>query len=111
MKQKYTKLGLDYDLIISKYPNINDYEETVSAYLSDPFFKELEDMLDDEDYSMAKDAVKGLYILASDLCLFPLYEKLIEIYEDLEYETYAEIMSHYKDMYLIYEKLRGGFCA
>ena len=79
MKNKYKSVGLNYDLIIEKYPNINDYEETVNAYLSDEFFRQLEDMLDNEDYAMAKDATKGLYVLASELCLFPLYEGLLSI--------------------------------
>ena len=111
MKQKYESCGLNYDLIVSKYPNINEYEETVNAFLSDPFFKEIESMLDDEDYALAKDATKGLYILAQDLYLYPLYEKITEIYEDLEYETYDEIMTHYKDMYKVYEKIKGAFNA
>ena len=111
MKTKYEKVGLNYDLILEKYPNINEYEEIVNSYLCDPFFKELEQMLDDEDYALAKDATKGLYILASDLLLFPLYETLLEIYEDLEYETYDQIMSHYKDMFEVYKNIRGIFCA
>ena len=109
MKDKYKSVGLDYDLIIDKYPNINEYEETVNAYLADPFFKEIESMLDDEDYALAKDATKGLYVLASQLCLYPLYETLLEIYEDLEYETYDEIVTHYQAMYQIYIKIRGCF--
>ena len=109
MKDKYKSVGLDYDLIIDKYPNINEYEETVNAYLADSFFKEIESMLDDEDYALAKDATKGLYVLASQLCLYPLYEALLEIYEDLEYETYDEIVTHYQAMYQIYIQIRGCF--
>lgn len=111
MKQKYESCGLNYDLIIKKYPNINEYEETVNAYLDDPFFNELQTMLDEEDYALGKDAVKGLYILASDLCLYPLYETLLEIYEDLEYETYDQVFSHYKEMMEVYKKIRGIFNA
>jgi len=111
MREKYKKCGLDYDLIIEKYHDLNYYEEVVNAYFADPFFKELEGMLDDEDYALAKDAVKGLYVLASELCLFPLYEALLEIYEDLEYETYDGIMSHYKEMMKVYKNIRGGFNA
>ena len=111
MKNKYRSIGLDYDLIIDKYPNINDYEETVNAYLADEFFKELDMMLEEEDYALAKDAVKGLYILAGELCLFPLYEKLLEIYEDLEYETYQDVRSHYFDMFETYKRIRGIFNA
>ena len=68
-------------------------------------------MLDEEDYALAKDAVKGLYILAGDLCMFPLYEALLEVYEDLEYEMYSDVMGHYKDMYAVYEKIRSIFRA
>ena len=109
MKEKYAKIGLNYDLILEKYPNINYYEETVNAYLDDPFFNELKDMLENEDYALAKDAVKGLYILASELCLYPLYEVLLDIYEDLEYETYDTVLNHYKDMIKVYKKIRDNF--
>ncbi len=111
MKEKYAKIGLNFEIISKKFPNIDEYEETVNAYLSDPFFKELEGMLDDEDYAMAKDATKGLYILASDLCIYPLYEALLEIFEDLEYEMYEDVMKHYIDMMETYEKIRGAFNA
>ena len=111
MEKKYRSVGLDYDLIVSKYPNINEYEETVNAYLEDEFFKELKQMIEDEDYAMAKDATKGLYILASDLCLFPLYETLLEVYEDLEYETYDGLKGHYEEMMQVYKKIRGVFNA
>ena len=111
MRNKYRKVGLDYDLIIDRYPNINEYEETVNAYLSDEFFKDLKVMLEAEDYALAKDATKGLYVLASQLCLFPLYEKLLEVYEDLEYETYGEVNEHYEDMMETYDRIRGVFNA
>lgn len=111
MRNKYKSCGLDYDLIIEKFPDLNQYEETVNAYLDDEFFKDLKGMLENEDYAMAKDAVKGLYILASELCLFPLYEKLLEIYEDLEYEEYKNVMTHYDEMMVTYEKIRGIFNA
>ena len=111
MKKKYESCGLNYELIVEKYPNLDQYEEIVNAYLSDPFFSELEQMLEDEDYALAKDATKGLYILASDLCLYPLYEALLEIYEDLEYETYGDVLNHYKEMMVIYENIRRVFNA
>lgn len=111
MKSKYEKCGLNYDLIIEKYHDLNEYEQIVNAYLDDEFFKDLKDMLIDEDYSMAKDAVKGLYILASDLCLYPLYESLLEIYEDLEYETYSDLMDHHEMMLEEYRRIRGMFNA
>ena len=111
MKEKYNSCGLNYDLIVNKYPNLDEYEETVNAYLADPFFVELEDYLNNEDYALAKDATKGLYILASQLFLLPLYEALLEIYEDLEYETYDGVINHYKDMMVVYKKIRGIFNA
>ena len=111
MKNKYASVGLNYDLILEKYPNINYYEETVNAYLDDPFFSELKEMLENEDYALAKDATKGLYILASELCLFPLYEALLDIYEDLEFETYDDVLTHYDEMINRYKKIRGIFNA
>ena len=109
MREKYKSVGLDYDLIIDRFPNIYEYEENVNAYLEDEFFNDLEDMLDNEDYAMAKDAVKGLYILASELCLFPLYERLLEVYEDLEYEMYGDVMSHCQDVIDYHKRIRGIF--
>ena len=109
MKQKYASIGLNYDLIIDKYPDVNEYEEIVNAYLDDEFFHEIKEMLMEEDYAMAKDATKGLYILASELCLYPLYERLLEIYEDLEYETYKDIHDHYDEMKTVYDRMRGIF--
>lgn len=111
MKNKYASCGLNYDLIIEKFHDINEYEAVVNAYLDDEFFKQLKDMLIDEDYAMAKDAVKGLYILASDLYLYPLYETLLEIYEDLEYETYTDLMNHHDLMIKAYDRIRGMFNA
>ena len=111
MKEKYASVGLNYDLILEKFPDINNYEETVNAYFADPFFNELKNMLEDEDYALAKDAVKGLYVLASELCLYPLYESLLDIYEDLEYEIYTDTIKKYNDMILIYKKIRGVFNA
>ncbi len=111
MKNKYKSVGLDYDLILDKFLNINEYEETANAYLDDEFFRELEAMIDEEDYAMAKDAVKGLYILAGELFMFPLYEALLEIYEDLEYETYADLKNHYSRMFGIYSRIREIFNA
>ena len=111
MKNKYASCGLNYDLIREKYPDVNEYEETVNAYLADEFFEELDMMLEYEDYAMAKDAVKGLYVLAGELCLFPLYEDLLELFEDLEYETYGETRQHYEEMIDIYEKIRSVFNA
>ena len=109
MKSKYAGCGLNYDYIVEKYPDIGEYEDIVNTYLDDEFFEDLEMMLEEEDYEMAKDAVKGLYILAQDLCLFPLYETLLEIYEDLEYEMYADVKQHYRDMIEKHRKIRDVF--
>ena len=111
MKKKYESVGLNYDYITAQFPNIDEYEEAVNAYLCDEFFNELETMLEEEDYAMAKDATKGLYILAQELCLFPLYETLMEIYEDLEYETYDQVRENYKLMKNAYNRIRGVFNA
>ena len=43
MKEKYRSVGLDYDLIVSKYPNINEYESIVNAYFEDEFFVKLKE--------------------------------------------------------------------
>ena len=109
MRNKYRSIGLNYDLIVDNYPDVNEYEEIVNAYLDDEFFHEIRNMLEEEDYAMAKDATKGLYILASELYLYPLYERLLELYEDLEYETYRDVHEHYRDMIETYEKIRGIF--
>lgn len=111
MKEKYASVGLNYDLILEKYPDINYYEEVVNAYFDDPFFLELKDMIENEDYALAKDATKGLYILASELCLYPLYERLLDMYEDFEYEVYDETIKKYKEMIKVYKKIRGVFNA
>ena len=111
MKKKYASVGLNYDLICERFPDVGEYEDTVNAYLADEFFRDLEGMLEEEDYAMAKDAVKGLYILASDLCLFPLYEGLLEVYEDLEFEMYTDVMGHYREMMDRYHRIRGIFHA
>ena len=97
MKEKYRSVGLDYDLIVSKYPNINEYESIVNAYFEDEFFVKLKEYLDDEDYELAKDAVKGLYILAEELYLFPLYMALLDIYEDIEDITYDDLVEKIKN--------------
>lgn len=109
MKSKYELAGLDINLIQEKFPLLNDYDEIVCSFLSDPFFKELEEYLDNEDYALAKDATKGLYILAEELRLMNLYMALLEIYEDLESEMYDDVMGHYKEMFELYKKIEGAF--
>ena len=109
MRNKYKSVGLDYDLINSKYPDINEYEKIVNFYLEDEFFEGIGKYLENEDYALAKDATKGLFILAQDLYLYPLYIALVDIYEDLDSELYKDVNNHYKDMKEVYEKIRGIF--
>ena len=111
MKNKYKSVGLDYDLILEKFPNIQEYEMTVNTFLDDSFFKDIGDYLKDEDYALAKDATKGLYILAQELCLYPLYMALLDLYEDMEEEIYKDVYSHYEDMLKVHEKIRGCFAC
>ncbi|MDO4501156.1 MAG: hypothetical protein Q4B60_07790 [Erysipelotrichaceae bacterium] len=109
MKDKYESVGLNYEIIANKYPNLDEYEEIVNSFLSDPFFKEIGEYLDGEDYALAKDACKGLYLLAQELCLFNLYMWIVEVYEDLEEELYQEAYSHYQEMMSVYDGIRGAF--
>jgi len=109
MQEKYKSVGLNYDEIIEKYPNLQEYEVTVNAFLSDPFFNELQGYLDDEDYALAKDATKGLFILAQELRLMPLYVALMEIYEDIDEECYSDVQGHYKEMLNVYHKIKEVF--
>ncbi len=111
MKKKYKSVGLDYDLITDKFHDIYEYEDIANAYLADEFFRQLKQMIEEEDYEMAKDALKGLYILAGDLCLFPLYEALLEVYEDLQYEMYGDAKGHYEQMMEVYDRIRSIFYA
>ena len=109
MKNSFEKLGLNYDLIIEKYPNIDEYKNIVKFYLDDEFFEGIGTYLEDEDYALAKDACTGLFILAQDLYLYPLYMALMEVYEDLEEKTYTDVLKHYDEMKLVYEKFKGVF--
>lgn len=109
MKEKYKSVGLDIDQILEKYPNIQEYEEIANAYLADPFFEDINHYLEDEDYELAKDALKGLFVLAQELRMYPLYIKLVDVYEDLDSELYDDALKHYKDCYKTYKKVRGIF--
>ena len=109
MKNRFEELGLNYDLINEKYPNIDEYKNIVKFYLDDEFFLDIGTYLEDEDYALAKDACKGLFILAQDLYLYPLYMALMEVYEDLEEKTYTDVLKHYDEMKLVYEKFKGVF--
>ena len=109
MRNKYKNVGLDYDLITNKYSDINEYEKIVNFYLEDEFFEDIGKYLENEDYALAKDATKGLFILAQDLYLYPLYIALVDIYEDLDSELYTDVLMHYKEMKEVYKKIRGAF--
>lgn len=109
MREKYRSVGLSYDMIGEAFPDIEEYEDTVNAYLADEDFSLLKGYLENEDYEMAKDAVKGLFLLAQDLRLFPLYEALLEVYEDLTYEMYTDVMGHYDEVRAVYDRLRSVF--
>ena len=87
MREKYAKVGLDYDQILEKFPNIQEYEEAVNAYFSDPFFEDIKKYLDDEDYELAKDAIKGLFVLAEELRMYPL-SRVNEIDYDVDNTKY-----------------------
>ncbi len=80
-------------------------KEVIKAFLADEFFYALRGYLEEEDYALAKDAIKGLYALASKLALFDLYGHLLDLYEVLEYEEYKDVMSHYEVMIKEYERL------
>ena len=109
MKSKYQKVGLDFDLINSKFKDISEYENTVMIFFDDPNFTDLKTFIEQEDYAMAKDAVKGLYTLSLDLYLMPLYLLLVDIYEDLEYEEYKDLLNKYNLMYDKYKEIRTIF--
>lgn len=79
--------------------------EVIRIYLKDEFFEELLDYIEKEDYALAKDAAKGLYILALEFKLYRLYETLIDIYEDLEGEFYKDLLAHYHTMKVEHERL------
>ncbi len=109
MRNSFEELGLNYDLINEKYPNIDEYKNIVKFYLDDEFFLDMQTYLENEDYAMAKDACKGLFILAQDLYLYPLYIALMEVYEDLEAKTYNDVLNHYIEMKQVYEKFKEVF--
>lgn len=81
-------------------------EKVIKVFLEDEFFYTLKDYIEKEDYALAKDATKGLYNLAGQLSLFRLYELLLDMYEDLEYEEYKDLMAHYEKMIVEYEHLK-----
>ena len=109
MKEKIIKAGLNYEEISAAFPDLKAYEEAVRFYLNDPYFFDLKNFLDDEDYAMAKDAIKGLYLLAQELKIYKLYVALVDLYEDVEEEYYNELMTNYEKMAKIHRQLREAF--
>ena len=101
MENTLKSLGLDVELIKSKYPDFDEYMNIVKFYLKDEFFEEIGTFLENEDYALAKDACKGLFILAQDLCLYPLYITLME-------EEYKDVIKHYDEMKLVYDRFVGA---
>ena len=55
------------------------YDEYEIICLDDEFFEEIPLFIKDQDYEMAFDALKGLYILAEQFRLMRLYEYLLEV--------------------------------
>jgi hypothetical protein len=106
---KYTKNKINTGLVLNDFHTIEAYEEALRFYLQDDFFDELKGFLDNNDFEMAKDALKGLYILAGDLKLFPLYESLLEIYQDLLEEEYRYLGERYETMKAIHDALLEDF--
>ena len=102
------KKELELEVITSE-----DFDEetrrAIKFYLEDEFFASLKDYLDTEDYNLAKDMVKGLYILAGELHLFALYQGLLDIYEDLDFEEYGPVNQHYEVMINEYYRLKEVF--
>ena len=83
----------------------NPNRKVIKAFLEDEFFYDLRVYLEEGDYVLAKDAIKGLYVLASKLALFELYGHLLDLYEVLEYEDYINVMSQYEALIKEYERL------
>ena len=103
MKNKYERLGLIEEEIAKGLLELNlntmqEYDEAVLFFLNDTHFEEIGDFLDVGDFAMAKDATKGLFYLAGDLMLLPLYEKILEVLADLNDEDYSEVIKHYEAM-------------
>ena len=111
MKEKYKNAGLNLKLIEEAFPNLEEYEEALVYYLGDEHFDELGELIKDEDYGMAKDMIKGLFLLAQDLRVYPLYEALLDLYEDITYETYEEMPEHYREMKKVYRKIKNAFIS
>ena len=100
---------MENELNLEVMDNTSADAEVIKFYLNDEHFTEIKVFLENEDYAMAKDATKGLYLLAMELRLFKLYETLLDIYDDLEAEFYKDVIGHYEDMYAEYLRLKGVY--
>ena len=107
--ERYIRNRINTDLVLNEFKTLEAYEETLRFYLQDEFFDELKTFLEENDFEMAKDALKGLYILAGDLKLFRLYEALLEIYQDLLEEEYRYLDERYAAMKEIHDRLKEDF--
>ena len=96
---------LDFKVLNSE-ENDQETKIAIKYYLEDEFFTDLINYLNYEDYAMAKDATKGLHILAQEFKLFRLYETLLDIYEDLDAEFYDDIYEHHCLMIEEYNRLK-----
>ena len=97
---------MENELNLEVIDNTSADAEVIRFYLNDEHFTEIKVFLENEDYAMAKDATKGLYLLAMQLRLFGLYQALLDIYEDLEAEFYKDVIGHYDTMFEEYSKLK-----
>ncbi|MBR2801629.1 MAG: hypothetical protein IKE21_03395 [Erysipelotrichaceae bacterium] len=109
MEDKYTKCGIDKALVEETFGDLQEYERTLKFYLEDEFFEDLPAFLETEDYAMAKDAAKGLYILADELKVFTLYQALLDVYEDLCYEEYKELSLKAAMVTALHKQLQENF--
>lgn len=104
-EQNYLDSGIDLDEVLRDFPVLEEYEESLRYFLGDEFFLQLPEWVETEDYGMAIDAVKGLYILAGELKVFPLYIALLEVYEDLLYQEYKDIKQHTTHVLHLHQEL------
>lgn len=104
-----TRKGINIEEVKHSFPNLKNYEESLKCYLHDDFFTTLDSFVVSQDYAMAKDATKGLMILAQELKVFKLYQALSEVYEDLLEEEYQEINKHLASVTMLHKELRGIF--
>lgn len=93
-EDKYKESGISFAEVQEAFPDIAEYERSLIFYLRDENFQQLQEWIKAEDFNLAMDAVKGLYILASELKIYRLYTALVDVYQDLLYEEYKELSLH-----------------